>query len=46
MDEENKIVTIPPFPKKVSLWSLCCFVPYQVLAWIFYVFFGAYSAAE
>ena len=33
MDEKNQIVTIPPFPKNVSFWSLCCFVPYQVLAW-------------
>ena len=46
MDEKNQIVTIPPFPKKVSFWSLCCFLPYQVLAWIFYVFFGTYTAAE
>ena len=46
MDGKNQVVTIPPFPKRCFLWGLCCFVPYQVLAWIFYVFSGTYSATE
>ena len=46
MDSKNQIVTIPPFPKQCSLWSVCCFVPYQVLTWIFFIFFGTYTAAE
>jgi len=46
MNMENQNVTIPPFPKKCSVWGVSCFVSYQVLTWFFYVFFGVYSTAE
>ena len=46
MNGENKVVTIPPFPKDCTLWSILCFVAYQVFFWLFYAFCEVYPVDQ
>ena len=46
MNEKNQAVTIPPFPKKCTLWSILCFVGYQVAFWIFLAFCNVYPTDQ
>ncbi len=46
MNGEKKVITIPPFPKDCTLWSILCFVAYQVFFWFFFAFCEVYTASE
>ena len=46
MNGENKAITIPPFPKDCTLWSILCFIVYQVFFWLFYAFCEVYPVDE
>jgi len=43
MSEKNLAVTIPPFPKRCTLWSMMCFIGYQILFWLVFAFCEIYS---
>ncbi|MBO4728928.1 MAG: methyl-accepting chemotaxis protein, partial [Spirochaetaceae bacterium] len=46
MDEKNKVVTIPPFPKRCTLWSITCFVGYQIFFWAIFAFCEIYPVDQ
>ena len=46
MSEKNQVVTIPPFPKRCTLWSITCFVGYQIFFWVILAFCEIYPVDQ